>query len=804
MASQRKDAKWLKEQLARVLGWDELIVEGLVDTVVRAAGPGGDRSEVDEMVENFMADSPAGIALINDFLSPSAAARAAPASTSSAAGGAAAGGRSYAASAGTAAAPQSPAAAAPAPYRPLQHQQQQQQQRGQQQPQSYGGGSGGGGGGGGGSSRQGQAASASAATASAGWQAFGRGTAAAAVASPAKPTGAAGGGNGRGADDGDDFARFVVDERAAGGKGGGGSRSKQGSSRDLQATAAGGGGGGAEGGKVLGMFKAGGRIKAPAAKPVGVRGPDLAASLERQVVNCLGCGKIYDCRNVTNDILRFLDRGGVCTFCGDTVALTYKDRQKAAAAAAAAAAEQGAAAAADGASRDQDGAGAGAAAAAGSAPAEDAATAAARAFKDRLVEYDRNAAKRTTVIDDQSDYFEIDTNAWLTDQEREELRRRQRMEAEAEAARRKRLTVTIDLIGRKVVLDEDVRKEKEAAEAAAAERAAAAAKAAAAAEALRNTDGDGGGSVYGSGAAFKGNSLHDLGAEYGFDAFGAEVALEELLGGAGVLAAEAEAEAQDAPYDICPPDLAPSTSYTPPVAAPRRAPPRAAPGLPHGVVLLKGYLTLDEQIQIVRQIRDLGVGPGGFYVPTYSTGGRLALRMMCLGLHWEPRTGAYEQTRSSYDGATPPPLPATLVDLCGRSLADASAAAASAGGSRFPPLRPDICLANFYERSGRLGMHQDKDEMPDSLRAGLPVVSLSIGDSADFLYGKTRDPEQASSVRLDSGDLLVFGGPGRMIFHSVSRIHRDSAPRELLAATGMRPGRLNLTFRQYRAAPASS
>jgi hypothetical protein len=93
----------------------------------------------------------------------------------------------------------------------------------------------------------------------------------------------------------------------------------------------------------------------------------------------------------------------VCTFCGAKVALDYKERIA-----------QQAAAAADGSgpspSADPD-------MAFGLTEGEEsAATAAAVAFKDRLVEYDRNSAKRTTVIDDQSDYFEIDANAWLTDE----------------------------------------------------------------------------------------------------------------------------------------------------------------------------------------------------------------------------------------------------------------------------------------------------------------------------------------------------------------------------------------------------
>ncbi|PNH02734.1 hypothetical protein TSOC_011257, partial [Tetrabaena socialis] len=163
----------------------------------------------------------------------------------------------------------------------------------------------------------------------------------------------------------------------------------------------------------------------------------------------------------------------------------------------------------------------------------------------------------------------------------------------------------------------------------------------------------------------------------------------------------------DAPYDICPPEYGPSTSYSPAfVGAAPHAAPRSVPGLPPGVVLLKGFLPLEEQIGIVRQIRELGVGPGGFYVPSYGGGARLALRMMCLGLHWEPRTSKYEATRSSYDGATPPPIPPWLVQLCGRCLSAATAASAAAGGPRLPALTPDICLANFYERQGRLGMHQ--------------------------------------------------------------------------------------------------
>lgn len=92
---------------------------------------------------------------------------------------------------------------------------------------------------------------------------------------------------------------------------------------------------------------------------------------------------------------------------------------------------------------------------------------------------------------------------------------------------------------------------------------------------------------------------------------------------------------------------------------------------------------------------------------------------------------------------------------------------------------------------------QDRDEREESLQKGLPVVSFSIGDSAEFLYGDQRDVEKAENVLLESGDVLIFGGDSRHVYHGVSSIISNSAPEELVQDTGLCPGRLNLTFRQY-------
>ncbi|KAG1654518.1 hypothetical protein FOA52_008550, partial [Chlamydomonas sp. UWO 241] len=134
-----------------------------------------------------------------------------------------------------------------------------------------------------------------------------------------------------------------------------------------------------------------------------------------------------------------------------------------------------------------------------------------------------------------------------------------------------------------------------------------------------------------------------------------------------------------------------------------------------------------------------------------------------------------------------------LCQLC----ADILRASEFATGFRQPgPFVPDVCLVNHYEKTGRLGYHQDKDETPESLRRQLPVVSLSIGDAADFIFGSTPNEAEAGRVRLESGDALVFGGPSRMVFHAVPTIHAGTVPRALVDACGLRPGRLNLTIRQ--------
>lgn len=200
-----------------------------------------------------------------------------------------------------------------------------------------------------------------------------------------------------------------------------------------------------------------------------------------------------------------------------------------------------------------------------------------------------------------------------------------------------------------------------------------------------------------------------------------------------------------------------------------------------GAFLLERFLDLAEQREIARRCHELLVSDVPAYVPVVRGGGRMHVRMLCLGRHWNAMTYRYEAVRSDFDGRPAPPLPEEFRALAAR-------VASSVGMT----IDADICILNHYDADGRMGLHQDKDEDEGSLAAGIPVISISIGDSAKFLFGGTRRRAPVSQFMLHSGDVFVFGGPARLCYHGVSRIVPGTAPKDLEVR-----GRYNLTFRQY-------
>jgi alkylated DNA repair protein (DNA oxidative demethylase) len=192
-------------------------------------------------------------------------------------------------------------------------------------------------------------------------------------------------------------------------------------------------------------------------------------------------------------------------------------------------------------------------------------------------------------------------------------------------------------------------------------------------------------------------------------------------------------------------------------------------------------LTLDHQRALAATCQSLVDGEVPAYVPTVRGGGQMHVRMLCLGRHWNGQTYSYEPVRSDFDGLPAPPLPDEFRRL-------AREIASSAGMT----LDADLCILNYYDADGRMGLHQDRDEGAASLAAGIPVVSISLGDTARFLFGGLKRREAVTAYLLESGDAFVFGGPARLRYHGVTRILPGTAPAELGLS-----GRFNLTLRQY-------
>jgi alkylated DNA repair protein (DNA oxidative demethylase) len=120
-------------------------------------------------------------------------------------------------------------------------------------------------------------------------------------------------------------------------------------------------------------------------------------------------------------------------------------------------------------------------------------------------------------------------------------------------------------------------------------------------------------------------------------------------------------------------------------------------------------------------------------------------------------------------------MPAPFQNLAAR-------AAAAAGFANYDP---DDCLINRYTPGSKLGLHQDRDEND----AWAPIVSVSIGVPAVFLWGGKRRSEPVRRLHLENGDVMVWGGPARFIYHGVAPLREAYHP--LTDST-----RINLTFRK--------
>ena len=158
-------------------------------------------------------------------------------------------------------------------------------------------------------------------------------------------------------------------------------------------------------------------------------------------------------------------------------------------------------------------------------------------------------------------------------------------------------------------------------------------------------------------------------------------------------------------------------------------------------------------------------------------GFRMSVAMSnCGALGWVSDRRGYRYSPIDPDSGQPwPAMPAVL-----QALATDSAARAGFAG-----FVPDACLINRYAPGARMALHQDRDEADFSQ----PIVSLSLGLPAIFLFGGLERSDKPARLPLAHGDVLVWGGPARLRFHGVLPVKDGTHP-----ATGA--CRLNLTFRK--------
>lgn len=148
----------------------------------------------------------------------------------------------------------------------------------------------------------------------------------------------------------------------------------------------------------------------------------------------------------------------------------------------------------------------------------------------------------------------------------------------------------------------------------------------------------------------------------------------------------------------------------------------------------------------------------------------------CGRLGWVSDAAGYRYVAvDPQTGRSWPPMPEAFRTL-------AREAAAEAG---FPGFAPDACLINRYEPGARLTLHQDRDERDFTA----PIVSVSLGLPAMFLFGGLRRAERPQRIPLFHGDVVVWGGPARLRYHGVLPLAQGSHP-------DVGPRRINLTFRK--------
>jgi DNA oxidative demethylase len=205
------------------------------------------------------------------------------------------------------------------------------------------------------------------------------------------------------------------------------------------------------------------------------------------------------------------------------------------------------------------------------------------------------------------------------------------------------------------------------------------------------------------------------------------------------------------------------------------APVRQDESLCEGAMVLRGFALAGEAALL--QALDVIVAQAPFRHLVTPGGFRMSVAMTNAGsLGWVSDRRGYRYDPIDPDSGKPwPPMPAAFLRLAAEAVAHAG----------FAGFVPDACLINRYEAGTRLSLHQDRDEHD----LGQPIVSVSLGIPALFLFGGLQRSDRAQRVPLAHGDVVVWGGPARLRYHGVLPLkpnHHDA----------LGDCRINLTFRR--------
>ncbi len=198
----------------------------------------------------------------------------------------------------------------------------------------------------------------------------------------------------------------------------------------------------------------------------------------------------------------------------------------------------------------------------------------------------------------------------------------------------------------------------------------------------------------------------------------------------------------------------------------------ASSQLPPGVVLQRGVARAPAILEAVQHVIDTAP------LRTMQTPrGPMSVRMTnCGALGWVSDVNGYRYTAIDPTSGTPwPPIPDVLLALATTCAVDAG----------FTAFTPDACLVNQYAPGAQMGLHQDRDERDFAH----PIVSVSLGLPARFTIGGETRKHATFDLYVEHGDVVVFGGPARRMYHGVKRLEAGHHP--LLGAQ-----RINLTFRR--------